>query len=258
MAGPNVQTITAASFQQDVVERSMKTPVLLDFWAAWSEPCGTLGPALEKLADDYGGAFLLGKVDAEAEQELAQAFGVQDIPFCGLVREGRPADGFQGVLPEAELLEFLTRNGIAKLAGVEPAGEDTPAIDPDSPEGRLERARLAVTMGDVAAVEDALSGLPEEDELYAQGQRLAAGLAWFASRLDPADGDAAEKLIDARQQFLGRDYDAAMATILESVTLDRDYQQGLARRAMLLCFAVIGEQDESLDLVRRRLATLLY
>jgi putative thioredoxin len=258
MAGSKVENITTSSFQKDVVERSMETPVLLDFWAAWCEPCRTLGPALEKLADDYGGGFVLGKVDIEAEQELAQAFGVQGIPFCVLVRDGRPADGFQGVLPEAELEAFLERNDITKVAGEPPASEPEVEEDPNSPEARLERARKAVAMGDVAAVEDALSGIPEEEESFAEGQRLAGGLTWFSPRLDASDGDAAEKLISARQQFLGGNYDGAMTEILESVGFDRDYQQGLARRAMLLCFVVVGEQDERLDAVRRRLATLLY
>jgi len=257
MAGPYVQDITVAAFQKDVIDQSLKAPVLLDFWAQWCEPCKTLGPVLEKLADEYGGGFILGKVDADSEQELAQAFGVQGIPFCVLVKDGRPADGFQGALGEAEIVAFLERNGVEKAAA---GGEDAdePAVDPDSPEARLERARVAAALGDPAAVEDELSAIPEEDEAYAVGQRLAAGMAWFDDGLSPEGGEAAEHLLAARQAFLARDYDAAMAAILESVAADRDFQQGLARRAMVLCFVVVGEEDERLDAFRRRLATLLY
>lgn len=255
MAGPHVENITVAAFQKDVVERSMQTPVLLDFWAEWCGPCKTLGPVLEKLAEDYGGAFILGKVDADTEQELAQAFGVQGIPFCVLVKDGRPADGFQGALSEAEVVEFLTKHKIEMLADV---ADDEPAVDPDSPAARLERARMAAASGDAAAVADALAGIPEEDENYAVGQRIHDGLPWFDAGLDSAAGEAAEQLRKARLEFLARDYDAAMASILDSVSVDRDFQQGLARRAMLLCFVVVGEEDERLDTFRRRLATLLY
>jgi putative thioredoxin len=257
MAGPYVKDITVAAFQQDVIDHSTQTPVLLDFWAPWCEPCKTLGPVLEKLAEDYGGGFILGKVDADSEQELAQAFGVQGIPFCVLVKDGRPADGFQGALGEAEIVAFLERHGVVKLSG-DDAEDDEPALDPDSPEARLERARVAASAGEVAAVEDALSGIPEEDEAYAVGQRLAAGLSWFADGLGASPGEAAEKLLAARQEFLARDYDAAMASILDSVVADREFQEGLARRAMVLCFVVVGEEDERLDAFRRRLATLLY
>ena len=257
MAGPNVQDITVASFQQDVVDRSMQTPVLLDFWAGWCEPCKTLGPTLEKLAGEYGGGFLLGKVDSEKEQELAEAFGVQGVPFCVLIQQGRPADGFQGVLPEAEVVEFLARNGIQPEANAAVEAEE-PEIDPDSPEARFEAARVAAAAGDVDAVAEALSGVPEEDPHYSVGQRLSAGMAWFAAGLGESGGEAAATLAQARQQFLARDYESAMSSILSSVEVDRDYEEGLARRAMLLCFVVIGEEDERLDAFRRRLATLLY
>lgn len=257
MVGPNVQNITVASFQQDVVERSMQTPVLLDFWAAWCGPCKTLGPVLEKLAEEYDGGFVLGKVDTETQQELAEAFGVQGIPFCVLIQQGRPADGFQGVLPEAEVIEFLARNGVQPEV-VAKAPEEAPAVDPNSTEARYERARVAAAAGDSAAAAEALSGIPEEDPQFSSGQRMTAGLDWFAPGLVAGAGAAAEKLVQARQQFLARDYEPAMNSILESVEADRDFQQGLARRAMVLCFLIVGEEDERLDAYRRRLATLLY
>ena len=255
MAGPNVQNITVASFQKDVVELSMQTPVLLDFWAD-CEPCKQLDPVLEKLATDYHGGFVLGRVETQAEQELAEAFGVQGVPFCVLVQQGRPADGFQGVLPEAEIVDFLARNGVQPEAA--PAEEEEPAIDPNSPEARFERARAAAAIGDVADVTDALSGIPEEDSHYSGGQRIVDGLAWFADELVSASGEAAAKLQQAKQLFLAGEHDPAMTAILESVELDRDFHNGLARRAMLLCFIIIGEVEERLDLFRRRLATLLY
>lgn len=260
MPGAHVKDITATTFQQDVVELSMTTPVLLDFWAAWCGPCKTLGPVLEKLAGDYAGGFVLGKVDADKEQDLAYAFGVQGIPFCVLVHQGKPVDGFQGALPEADIVAFLEKHGIHKGGGAaeEETAAEEPAVDPDSSEARIERARMAASLGDAAQVEDALSGIPEEDERFGAGQRLQAGLAWFAPELEGATGEAAQRLVGARQKFLAKDYVGAMDAVLESATVDRDFQDGLARKAMLVCFAVVGEDDERLDAYRRRLATLLY
>jgi putative thioredoxin len=259
MPATYVSDITAATFQQDVVETSMTKPVLLDFWAAWCGPCRTLGPVLEKLAGEYHGGFVLGKVDSDKEQDLAYAFGVQGIPYCVLVDGGRPVDAFQGALPEVEIRRFLQRNGVEPVVlPPEPAVEKPPAVDPESPAGKLQRAIAAVAGGDAAAAKAVLAGFPEDDGRSDEVQRLLAGLAWLEMPLR-ADGPAAESaLAAAKERLLAGDRTAAMDRILESVAADKTFQGGLARKAMLLCFVLAGEGDESLDPWRRRLATLLY
>jgi putative thioredoxin len=258
MAGTHVSDITAAGFQKDVVERSMTKPVLLDFWAAWCAPCRTLGPVLEKLATDYAGGFHLGKVDTEKEQDLAYAFGVQGIPFCVLVDGGRPVDGFQGALPEAEVKKFLQRNGIEPVVVDEPPPAAPAPVDPNSPEARLQRGLQAAARGDVAAVRTALEKFPEEDERADRVQRILGGLEWLAADLGKPATPAEVALLAARQGLLAGDHEAAMQQLLDSVAADKGHRGGLARKAMLLCFALVGEDDERLDAYRRRLATLLY
>ncbi|HJU39970.1 MAG TPA: thioredoxin, partial [Tahibacter sp.] len=109
---PHVFDATQQNFEADVLKASLTQPVLVDFWAAWCAPCRQLGPALEKLADEFAGAFRLAKVDADAEGQLASIFGIRSLPTVVLVRDGQLVDGFAGALPEGQLREFLARNGI--------------------------------------------------------------------------------------------------------------------------------------------------
>ena len=102
--------ITRATFDTDIIQASMTTPVLVDFWHPKSEQCKIIVPLLEKLEAEYAGRFILAKVDASQEQEIAQAFGVQSIPTCILMMSGKPVDGFQGTMPEDKLKEFLDKH----------------------------------------------------------------------------------------------------------------------------------------------------
>src|SRR3954470_6456074 len=105
-----MKDITLETFENDVLQQSAQTPVLVDFWATWCGPCKTLGPILEKLETDYKGRFLLAKVDSDRERELSQAFGVRSIPTVILMKGGQPVDGFVGALPEGQVRQFLDKH----------------------------------------------------------------------------------------------------------------------------------------------------
>ena len=101
-ASAHIVEIDESNAQQLLIEESMARPVVVDFWADWCGPCKQLMPILEKLADEYQGAFLLAKVNADEQQMLAQQLGVRSLPTVMVIKDGQPIDGFQGA--HAQLL----------------------------------------------------------------------------------------------------------------------------------------------------------
>ncbi|HBG50287.1 MAG TPA: thioredoxin, partial [Gammaproteobacteria bacterium] len=104
--------VTIQDFPDRVIQSSHTQPVLVDFWATWCGPCKTLTPILEQLAEDYGGAFLLAKVDIDKEAALANHHGVRSVPTVLLYKGGQPVDGFTGAQPEGAIRALLAHHGI--------------------------------------------------------------------------------------------------------------------------------------------------
>jgi putative thioredoxin len=146
--------VTDATFQTDVIERSMTVPVVVDLWAEWCGPCKTLGPILEKVIADTGGKVELAKVDIDANPQVAQAFRVQSIPAVFALVDGRPVDQFLGALPEAEVAAF-----VAKLV-------------PEEEETELQRL---LREGDETALRAALELEPANAEVITALAELLAG-----------------------------------------------------------------------------------
>jgi len=280
----HVFDVDQQSFEADVLQASLTTPVLVDFWATWCEPCKTLGPMLEKLAAEYNGAFRLGKVDVDTQQELAGMFGIRSIPTVVLVKDGQVLDGFAGVLPESQLREFLSRHVQPLEAPAEPAEEEavqeTPeqainrlqqaiATGPDQPELKLDLALALMHAGQIAAAEAELAALPANLAIDARAVRLrseldlahalkdAPALAELQQRVQADENDWAARDQLGVRLLLEGDADAGLEQFLVILQKARDWNDGQAKKRLLAAFATLDDA-ELVGRYRRRMASLLF
>jgi putative thioredoxin len=272
-------------FETEVLQASLSTPVLVDFWATWCEPCKTLGPMLEKLAAEYNGAFRLGKVDVDKQQELAGMFGIRSIPTVMLVKDGQVLDGFSGALPEGQLREFLSRHvqPLEALPAVEAVDETPPetpeqavnrlqqaiATDPAKGELKLELALALMRAGQTGPAEAELTALPANLATDARALRLRSELDLAHALKDAptlavlqqkvqADGNdwAARDQLGVRL-LLESDPAAGLEQFLTILQNARDWNDGQAKKRLLAAFATIDDA-ELVGRYRRRMASLLF
>jgi len=282
----HVIDVTTARFEDDVLQKSMDVPVLVDFWATWCGPCKQLGPILEKLAADYNGAFLLAKVDVDAEQQLAGYFGVRSVPTVVLIKQGQPVDGFPGALPEGQLRQFLAQHGIVPAVVVEEAPVDAipaprdlhaevsalrgaVAAEPGKDELKLDLALALSRVGEseeAACLLDALPANLSVDD-RAKRARAALGFATLLKHAPPRDelrrriaADAADlrarHLLGAHLLVAG-DAEGALEQFIEMLRLDKGFDEGLPRRALIDAFNSIDDA-ELVSRYRRRMSSLLF
>jgi putative thioredoxin len=257
---PYVIDVTEATFQAEILQRSVQTPVVIDFWAEWCQPCKQLSPVLEKLAIEADGAFVLAKIDIDANPRLAQAFRVQSIPFVMAIANGQPVDAFAGVQPEANLRQWLA--AIVQAAGGEPpevpadprlldADDKLQAGDLDGAEAAY-KAMLAETPNDQNATSGlAQIGLMRRLESVTDGRAVLT-----AAEAAPNDIDAQTRAADV--EFVSGLAEQAFQRLIALIRRTAGDDRNRVRTHLLDLFAIAPPDDPAVAKARRDLTSALF
>jgi putative thioredoxin len=291
-AGPDglIKETTTQTFMADVVQESMKQPVLVDFWAEWCGPCKQLTPVIEKAVKAANGKVKLVKMDIDKYPQIAGQLGVQSIPAVFAFSKGQPVDGFMGALPESQVKAFIERlvgpvgpaetdlllgDAEAALADGDTAGASqlfaqVYELDPENAKAIAGLARAAVAAGELEQAKATLGLTPKdkENDPAIAGARAALDLAEQAASV----GDLAGLLATVEREPMNHQarYDLALGLagagrrseavdhLLEIVRRDRKWNDDGARKQLVQFFEAWGPMDESTIGGRRQLSSILF
>ena len=285
MSDPYSIQVTSETFETDVLKKSQETPVLVDFYAEWCGPCKSLGPILERLAEEYAGAFVLAKVDSDAEQMLVTSMGVRSLPTVVLFKDGQPADHFMGALPEGEIRAILDKHvervessPIERASELVELGQYDEAIalyqlitadDPENYDVYLDMAQALLKKGDLESAEAIVDRLPDAQKADPRAKSILAGKAFqdllagapdrasCESRVTANASDSEARYFLAVHLIVADDVESAIEHLLTVVRTDRQYNEDAARLLLIKIFDRLGNEDARARTGRKKLAAIL-
>ncbi len=260
--------VTIATYEQDIIEASMTTPVLVDFWAPWCSPCKMLAPVLEKLDAEYAGRFVLAKINIDESPQLAAMFGVRSVPTCILVKQGQAVDGFTGAQPEGQVRALLDRHLGAAPAAPDTATEAAAADDddeavlqrlqhtvvaePENDNARFDYVRLLLQLGRLEEAKEAFVPAKAKVQMVRLFDSLQRWIdAMDAERQQPADLAALDAAIAANKRDFAARYARALALmgqerltdamdeLLEILMRDKSWNEDAARKTYIAALDIL-------------------
>jgi putative thioredoxin len=276
----NIIEVTEATFQQDVIQKSYETPVVVDFWAAWCGPCRMLGPILERLAAEPNSGFVLAKVDVDSNQNLSVQFGVQGIPAVKAFKDGQVVNEFVGAQPEPRVRDFLRQvapneselsldmaNKLLadrKWAMAEERFSQLISANGPSPQARLGLAKALLGQGQASRAKTHLEDLLDVPAQMNSAEMLLP-LVEFLTLVEGRDSDNNLELTPIEAQYrqsarlLGQGKPApALEGLLEVLRHNKDYKKGKAKAVLLSIFEFLGNNDPLTNAYRREMASILF
>ena len=280
------------NFMAEVIDGSAKMPIVVQFWAPWCGPCKQLGPLLEKVVAAAKGKVKMVRINIDENQQIAQQMRVQSVPTVYGFFNGQPVDGFAGAQPESTLKQFIDKlvaaggSGPDIAAMVEAANSlletqdydnamaqyhEIMAADPESPDGLAGMIRCMVGMKDIESAREIVDQLDNEFrdkpamviaidslELAERAADAAGGLTQARAMVDTDPNDLAARQELALALFATGEQAESMEQLLDSIRIDRTWNDEAARIQLLEFFKTLGPANRDVMAARRKLSTLLF
>ena len=288
-----IEVITE-NFMSDVIERSKETPVIVDFWAPWCEPCKQLTPVIEKIVKEKNGNVILAKMNIDESPEVAQQLKIQSIPAVMAFNDGQPVDGFIGVQPEKNITEFINKisslknsssieeNIIAGKKYIDDGDIETAAlvfseilkIEPENISAKSMLARCLLRSDQIDEAEDIINNLPPNSESNQDFVSVRSEVEVFKNaKNNPISNEQEDELrrdidknpknhqirLDLAKLLLAKgENENAISELLKIIEFDPKWNDGEARKQLIEIFNILGNEDILVIEGRKKLSSMLF